>query len=133
MPRKHEHQIIGSLAGALIAITQYDRDRDAGLFVGAKRGSFGEFIEVATVAAIGGLTGAFTGILPDIIEPATTPNHRSAAHGILATTIVGFSVSQVVNNSTDPLARIILSAALWGYVSHVAADATTPAGIPFAI
>ena len=78
-----------------------------------------------------GLVGAGTAGLPDILEPATDPNHRSffhswAALGLLASA----SVTGVCSSNLPDEAKPALVAAAVGYGSHLLADATTPKSLP---
>jgi hypothetical protein len=100
-------------------------------------------------------------MLPDRLEPATSPRHRagfhSAAVGILAAGLAEcaraferrtceWAAAQrlAAASETDVLRRSLATAVAWiaeflgsavvgafaGYVSHLAADSSTPLGIP---
>jgi membrane-bound metal-dependent hydrolase YbcI (DUF457 family) len=111
-------------------------------------------------AGLSGVVGAF---LPDIIEPATSPNHRSFFHSVTFMGVAGPLVWSRVWHIRDEQVRIaeeceLRANAMWdgpektswklkallhrflagvlpglilGYASHLAADATTPKGLPF--
>ena len=78
-----------------------------------------------------GLAGGVAGLLPDIIEPATSPNHRELAHSF-ATLI---AIVAGINNLNERQGMEAAQKGLWntlalGYVSHLLLDAGTPAGLP---
>jgi hypothetical protein len=117
----------------------------------------------ALVEAIGGGVGGWIGArLPDIVDPPTSPCHRSVGHGAgpiaaaaryAAECIPRWqkalrthaSVQRAAGQEADSRWRrvwhalleflcLVASGALlgvaFGYLSHVAMDACTPAGIP---
>lgn len=86
MPNRQEHLAIGvGVVAVLIIIIMLSSDEHS----------------VPTLAELLGFgTGTVVGsVSPDIIEPATTPNHRGAAHSIVA---LGFTAKILV----DPLEEI---------------------------
>lgn len=75
--------------------------------------------------------GAFVGLLPDIIEPATNPNHRGIFHsiGLFSLLIYGeYKVLQSESLTEDQKAAI--STLIAAYGSHLVADGTTRKGLP---
>ena len=113
-------------------------------------------------AGLSGVAGAF---LPDIIEPATSPNHRSFFHSVSFVGIAGPPAWSCAWTFKDEQIRIakecearalatpngfekflwelrallhkflagLLPGLVLGYASHLAADATTPMGLPFLV
>jgi membrane-bound metal-dependent hydrolase YbcI (DUF457 family) len=80
---------------------------------------------------------AFLGVacaaLPDIIEPALSPNHRSVAHSIVILLLVVLFVCWYCgdeNGERHEFAKIATAAAAAGYATHLVADACTPKGLP---
>jgi len=75
--------------------------------------------------------GAFAGLLPDLLEPATNPNHRSCFHSVALVLILIYGNYKVWENDNlsedQKLAVSLLSTA---YGSHLVADSTTTKGIP---
>lgn len=69
MPRRSTHAIAGIGAGVVTAaIRAKDLPEDCKL-----------------AELVGGAVGGWLGgVLPDVIEPATTPNHRNVAHSVAA-------------------------------------------------
>jgi membrane-bound metal-dependent hydrolase YbcI (DUF457 family) len=78
--------------------------------------------------------GAIAGVVPDILEPATHPGHRSLFHSpaILALIAQGnrkvWQSEQLTESQKTMLS--LLSAA---YASHLVADGTTPKGLPLLV
>jgi membrane-bound metal-dependent hydrolase YbcI (DUF457 family) len=71
--------------------------------------------------------GALLGLLPDMLEPASSPNHRRFFHSIaLAAGITRSLCKKEVGNRSDDL--LFLSGT--AYLSHLAADACTPKCLP---
>lgn len=77
------------------------------------------------------LGGAFVGLLPDLLEPATNPNHRSFFHSVALVLLLINANRKVWENDNlnedQKLAMSIFSAA---YGSHLVADSTTTKGLP---
>jgi len=72
MSNRRQHAIAGAAAGAGAALFQ----------VRPSAPPFETLLE-----ALGGAGGGFVGsALPDLIEPATSPNHRDVAHSVAAST-----------------------------------------------
>lgn len=145
MPNRSTHAMLGALTGGAIA---------AALAGSAPTREF-------AAETIGGLIGGWAGgLLPDVIEPATSPHHRQLAHSLAAAG--GLTMTKVAewqascrSAATEALQRAgslpvgcadrnntELAAILWrlaaglivgvvvGYGSHLALDACTPRGLP---
>jgi membrane-bound metal-dependent hydrolase YbcI (DUF457 family) len=55
-------------------------------------------------SVVGGTLGGMLGIiLPDIFEPATTPNHRGVAHAVVPMAAVGVALWKIAGNWQDRL------------------------------
>jgi inner membrane protein len=116
MPNRAAHAILGGIfgVGAYLAYAKLK----------------GQDPSVAGIIETG-VVGAGAAILPDILEPAIDPNHRSffhswAALGVLASAAVTGVRSPKLLNEVKPA---VLAAAA-GYGSHLLADATTPKSLP---
>lgn len=72
---------------------------------------------------IGGLVSGAAAALPDIIEPATSPAHRSVAHSFSA---LGLSLHGGFKSQIPILTLVSV-----GYASHLVLDAGTPASLPW--
>lgn len=68
------------------------------------------------------ILGGFMGLLPDILEPANNPQHRQFFHSI----IMGLITMGIKNENYQKL----LDLSKYGYLSHLALDALTPASLP---
>lgn len=74
------------------------------------------------------LLGALFGILPDEIEPATSPRHRKTAHSMA---LLALCLGELTRNDRpDEQGRLAAKIAAAGVGSHILADSTTDAGIP---
>lgn len=78
---------------------------------------------------VGGLAGLMAGLSPDMLEPATGPDHRGCFHSIAAGALVFYASAGEHNQAFTPELRRVLYAASFGYLSHLALDSQTPAGI----
>ncbi len=75
--------------------------------------------------------GAFSGALPDIIEPATSYNHRRFFHSYAIVLGGGHLICRVlkkdnVNDNLKMATRVFAA----GYASHLGLDFTTTKGLP---
>src|ERR1039457_5903832 len=67
------------------------------------------------------LIGLAFASLPDIIEPALTPNHRSVAHSVMALLLlIAFVVwyCRDENGTRDQFRKMIVASAAAGYLTH---------------
>ena len=145
MPNRATHETVGAASGAALAF----------LRVGDAPSSH------ALAEVLGGALGGWMGgVLPDVLEPATTPNHRELAHSIAAggtltlarvaewqascrteakgceTRALAFPLGSDARRSAewDALAWRFLAGLLAGlvagYASHLVLDAGTAKGLP---
>lgn len=68
MPNRSTHELAGAVSGVALALL---RVGDA---------STSQALAEVVGGAFGGWIG---GVLPDVLEPATTPNHRELAHSVV--------------------------------------------------
>lgn len=112
-----------AITGALVSLGAY------GLYKHLKQ-------ETPTITgALGSIIlGGFAGVLPDLIEPATNPNHRGFFHSIalLAMLAQGNQKMWETQNLTEnqKLAISLFSAA---FGSHLISDSSSARGIPLII
>ena len=89
--------------------------------------------EMRFMDAVGsGFVAAFGGLAPDLIEPASTPNHREFFHSLVS----GMGLACVarkaqVDQRTPEFLKLIVVLLAVGYISHLLADAFTPKDLPF--
>ena len=74
--------------------------------------------------------GVLGGSLPDILEPATSPNHRGFFHSLAFGTAVMAFVYGEHSEKWDPELRKLVRTLAKTYLSHLAADLTTPKLLP---
>lgn len=136
MPNRRTHKLAGGVTGCLAALAHergWTRPEDRTAF--------------ALGALVGGAAG---GVLPDVLDPPTSPNHRQTAHGLLSVGLATLMSREKYRNAvatlldsaeaeTDPLKRWlaffaagIAKGAGPGYWSHLALDGCTPYGLPLA-
>lgn len=81
-----------------------------------------------------GALGALCTNLPDILEPATSPNHRKVFHSITCAIAVGVCVKKAWDwkpeDDLGRLARFVLVVGGAGYLAHLALDFTTKRSLP---
>lgn len=120
MPSINAHLILGALTGAAVDVgLQFQRMEDAG------NGTFawGELLVCSATAAL-------AATLPDVLEPATSPDHRGFFHSFAMAGLVAYVISQDRARSRPAEQALLLAAAGLGYLSHLAADATTASCLP---
>ena len=145
MPGARVHAQVGVLVGAA----------SAAVFATAV-----ESTQASTEMLGGAIGGWMGGLLPDVSEPATSPQHRGTMHSALAAmglTLIQFTAWQArcrdaarvaeQNGLAWPVDSDERSTAAWeafawhfasgmivgflaGYASHLALDAATPRGLP---
>lgn len=130
MANKNEHDLAGFFSGALAAL------------VTSQAKTPGDAIQDMLAGAVGGWLGSR---IPDALEPATHPGHRSLVHGVTANGIAAYyGAGPLLRwriNTTDVRAQrsgarltsaFALGAAT-GHASHLLIDATSPRGLPWVI
>lgn len=92
-----------------------------------------DFLDVLIVVA----AGTFGGCMADILEPATNPWHRGAAHSVLIAGLVAQGIQAISDDDRcpewlqqNPRLRLFILSFLWGYASHLALDLMTANGLP---
>lgn len=74
--------------------------------------------------------GAFVSILPDLIEPAKNPNHRSIFHSFAFAGLLIWLYFYLDNYEMDVKVKDILKFSIKQYIGHLGLDLTTPKGLP---
>ncbi len=70
-------------------------------------------------------------LLPDLLEPADNPNHRKFFHSATCGFLSSKIISQILlDPNVKPEVKELISFGYLGYLSHLAADFTTPKGPP---
>ncbi len=86
--------------------------------------------ELALCGLGGSAIGAAAGVLPDIIEPATNPNHRKFFHSVTTGAVVSYSMIKANQSELTEETKAVINIAGAGYLSHLLLDSETPKGIP---
>ncbi len=86
-------------------------------------------IDLGTVAMYAA-GGAVIASLPDILEPARHPNHRSVFHSLSCGTAVSYAAFGKHSQALDPEDRHTVQVLALSYLSHLFLDAGTPKGLP---
>lgn len=76
-------------------------------------------------------TGACVAILPDLLEPALHPHHRSFFHSMTTASLLVWGTQKVWENpSLTRDQKMHCTVSTMAYASHLLADGCTPKGIP---
>lgn len=89
-----------------------------------------DWTEFALCGLGGGAIGTVAGVLPDVIEPATNPNHRKLFHSVTAGTIVTYGMVKANQSNLTDEAKAMINIVSAGYLSHLVLDSRTPKGLP---
>ncbi len=123
-----QHIKISTIGGALIAGTINTVKQTRELSENPEQKfNFWILIENIAIGAIGGLVAA---TLPDILEPATNPNHRKFFHSLTFTGLMLYSNYQLKSSQFPEEIKPIINAISIGYGLHLGADFTTPKSLP---
>jgi inner membrane protein len=82
----------------------------------------------------GGLAASVFTKLPDLLEPATSPNHRQFFHSLLFASFLGVGLYKLrqwePQDGADKAWKTLGMIAISGYLIHLALDATTAKSLP---
>jgi len=77
------------------------------------------------------LIGAGSSLVPDLIEPASNPNHRGFFHSVTISSVpAGYLTYSSKNPDVTDKTRWMKNAISVGYLTHLALDGMTPKGLP---
>lgn len=125
MPDKNEHLKLGSIVGGGLAISKYLWDQ------WSKNEQINWF-DLLKWAGLGVFGGGCAAMLPDYLEPASNPRHRSVFHSVLSLGVVTSGTYFFCQNTDSSMfAKMLLTISAGGYASHLIADSQTPYGLPF--
>jgi inner membrane protein len=102
-----------------------------GLYIGKKESEAG----IATLRPVAGGVAAtiFTG-LPDLLEPAASPNHRQFFHSVAFAALLAGGLYKLhkwePQDSAEKFWKAVGMLAISGYLIHLALDATTAKSLP---
>lgn len=81
-----------------------------------------------------GALGALCTNLPDVLEPATSPNHRNIFHSVACAAAIAVGLKRAWDwkpeDDLGRFARFVVLVAGAGYLAHLALDATTKRSLP---
>lgn len=118
MPSAGTHAKFGAIAGGVTYIGMCK--------VYEHQPNIGE-LAVCVVASI------LAAAVPDLLEPAFTPNHRGLAHSLTTLTLISGLLAQhfcADHERAEAFKKILLACLGVGYITHLLADARTPRGLP---
>lgn len=119
MPNARIHATVGVVTGLAAWISA---ERNAGRSI-----CFGDLV----IPAIAGLV---SGLLADLIEPATSPNHRAFAHSLMLVVLVAaviFTADHYLRDEKRQREHSFLACIMSAYLSHLLLDSFTAKGLPF--
>lgn len=121
MPNFKTHAIAGVASGIGVTLYDYQKNKNKDPNVDF------DFLQLL-INIIAGFTGA---ALPDKLEPAYHPNHRSTCHSLSAAALNGWGMNVTENlENLDPRWKSVIKSLSFGYLSHLALDLSTPKGLP---
>lgn len=128
MPRAKTHVktgfFVGFLFGGLVSLLKQLSDKH---YEADKKMNW---IGVVVWGCIGGVISAIFSLLPDMLEPAYTPNHRGFFHSYTVLGLLALALFKIDQSIDLNLARKSLTfCAIIGYGSHLILDSKTPAGL----
>jgi len=116
MPTNPEHALTGGIVGFLCYLGNCG--------VSNSKPSLGGAITSSVIGGIGGM-------LPDLIEPPTNPNHRRFFHSASLGSLMTYLLKNIADSTTTSQDAKLISAILGlSYLSHLAEDSITDKGIP---
>ena len=128
MPNGKKHIAISTIGGGiLIGVIDWLEQQSEIKKNKGRRLNYPRLI-LKVLLGIGG--GFITSRLPDRIEPASSPNHRSFFHSwVILLGFIALALA-IYQSKLNPLMKIIILSLVVGYALHLIADACTPKGLP---
>jgi membrane-bound metal-dependent hydrolase YbcI (DUF457 family) len=98
----------------------------------ANKNQRNEQISIPELAVVGACSG-FAGVLPDIIDPPTNPQHRQIGHSAIISAATLPKIWQWTQNNPNLTQeqKDLIRAMIFAFGSHLVLDSGTPAGLPF--
>lgn len=127
MPGARTHFKIGCFVGAGYAffrtLARQNEEIECGRRTAVDLG------EVVGMACVGALTGGLAAGVPDILEPATSPNHRDLFHSAATLVACLKGAGHAQESELEIVYQDLVTCSLLGVASHIVADSQTPKGI----
>jgi inner membrane protein len=121
MPNFKTHALVGASVGMGLNIAKQWTQKAADP---TRKFNWGE------VFVWGGI-GLTVASLPDLLEPAAHPNHRSTFHSLAVLAVILYAVHGKHSKEFSPDQRRGAGLLGYPYISHLALDFLTKAGLPF--
>jgi hypothetical protein len=128
MANYDQHISAGGKAGALTAFLIDLLNQNKKIATGEQQEI--DWGKIIGHSLLGYAAGAAIGVLPDLLEPATDPNHRNFFHSLTAASLLSYGLYKTHESNLDLDAKRGISYAIAGYVSHLALDLETPKSLP---
>jgi membrane-bound metal-dependent hydrolase YbcI (DUF457 family) len=128
MPNFKKHAAVGASVGlGLVAIANLIQQNNRG-----KTDPYYKFdwSELIAKSLAGASIGAFCGVLPDLLEPATCPQHRKFFHSIAAASMIGYGMHSANKGKLSENEKQLVNLMGFSYLSHLLLDGNTPYGLP---
>ena len=127
MPNRRTHTLTGFTVGTLlVSFNEIRKVRDL------KKLRFKDYLTIGAKAVLGGVITASGAMLPDILEPATSPFHRKFFHSY--TLMIALALALLFTSKdgflTDKLEDLLLKNVGLGYFIHLVQDSLTPMSLP---
>jgi len=120
MSSRRTHESTGTIAALQAYVSQVQRN---GLPPDPAR----DLLAVTTARWM----GTHIAMLPDLLEPAGSPDHRGFFHSVDVVRILEkMNLQTQVNPESDLLSRIIVEMAVAAYRSHIELDSRTTMSVP---
>lgn len=128
MPNFKKHATTGGVVGlTFVALTNLIQQNKRAKTDPNYKFDWAEFI---LKSLAGGGVGAFCGVLPDLLEPATCPNHRKLFHSVTTASLISYGLYKANTSSLSSNDKEIINIAGAGYLSHLLLDSETEFGLP---
>lgn len=116
MANRKQHAVVAAALGLGVYAFRCHRSAERFTLLGA--------LKATAVTVLGGL-------VPDVLEPALHPNHRSFCHSVSGGGLLAGGAG-VASRNIQLGEELTFYAGLFvlGYISHLLLDSTTPKGVP---
>lgn len=129
MPCCKEHERTGVAVGIGVGILSYfnkwSQERQSNIQAPCRIG------ELFLYVLVGAVAGKMAAIVPDVLEPATSPHHRNICHSVTAGAAIVYGMYELGKTNVYPLAKAALMSAGASCLAHIGEDAGTEMGVPW--
>jgi len=98
----------------------------------AQKNQRNEEVTLAELLTVGACSG-FAGVLSDIIDPPTSPQHRQIGHSAVMSAVFLPKIWEWTQNNPNLTQeqKDLIQSMIFAFGSHLVLDSVTPAGLPF--